>query len=155
MATTATAKEGNKASLTLLQNEQNAEAEPDQTDDLLKLAQSRNSTEREEAIGALLADWREGDPNVKAALELALTDQDDSVRTQAISSLSHREGSSAAGAIQEALRDSSVDVRLMAVDSITDDNPLLQQAINDSDETVRSLAATKLEQLTQEDGAAE
>ena len=56
MATTATAKEGNKASLTLLQNEQNAEAEPDQTDDLLKLAQSRNSTEREEAIGALLAD---------------------------------------------------------------------------------------------------
>ena len=84
-----------------------------------------------------------------------MTDQDDSVRAQAISSLSHREGSSAAGAIQEALRDSSVDVRLMAVDSITDDNPLLQQAINDSDETVRSLAATKLEQLTQEDGAAE
>jgi HEAT repeats len=149
---TSTAKQGNNASLTLSKNEQNAEDEPDQTDDLLALAQSKDSTEREEAIGALLADGRVGDPNVKATLEQALTDKDDSVRAQAISSLSHREGSNAAGAIQDALRDNSVDVRLMAVDSITDDVALLQQAINDSDETVRSLATTKLQQLTQGNG---
>jgi hypothetical protein len=43
---------------------------------------------------------------------------------------------------------------MMAVDGITDDVSLLQQAINDSDETVRSLAAVKLEQLTQENGGA-
>ena len=92
-------------------------------------------------------------PTVKAALEQALTDQDANVRAQAISSLAHREGSGAAAAIQEALHDSAVDVRMMAVDGITDDIALLQQAINDSDETVRSLAAIKLEELTQGNNA--
>jgi HEAT repeats len=143
-----------QGSLTLRQNQQGqaAETQPDQTDELLKMAQSKDPTERADAIGALLAEGREGDPNVKAALEQALTDQNANVRAQAISTLSHREGSNATAAIQEALHDSSVDVRLMAVDGIVDDVPLLQQAINDSDETVRSLAATKLEQLTQNNG---
>jgi hypothetical protein len=137
------------------QNEKNAEAEPDRTDELLKTAQSKNPAERAQAIGALLADGRQDDPVVKATLERALTDQDANVRAQAISSLAHREaGGAAAGAIQEALRDSSEDVRLMAVDGISDDIPLLQQAINDSDETVRTLAAVKLEQLIQGNGAA-
>ena len=144
----ATGSAADKGLLTLRQG-QDRNAEPDQTDELLKKAQSKNSTERVEAIGALLAGGRKGDPDVKAALEQALTDQDALVRAQAISSLSHREGSAAAGAIQEAMHDSSVDVRMMAVDGITDDIALLQQAINDSDETVRSLAETKLEQLTQ------
>jgi HEAT repeats len=141
-----------KGSLMLRQNEQGAEGEPDQTDELLKTAQSKNPEERAEAISALLAEGREGDPNVKATLEQALTDQDPNVRAQAISSLSHREGSGAAGAIQQALQDSEVDVRLMAVDGITDDIALLQQAANDEDETVRSLAAVKLEGLTQGNG---
>lgn len=136
-------------SLTLRQNGQNAESEPDRTDELLKTAQSKDPAERAEAIGALLAGGREGDPDVKAALEQALTDKDANVRAQAISTLSHREGSAAVGAIQEALHDDSVDVRMMAVDGITDDVALLQQAVNDSDETVRSLAEIKLEQLTQ------
>ncbi len=144
----------NPGSLTLRQNEQDTDAELDRTDELLKTAQSKNSIDRADAIGALLADGREGDPNVKAALEQALTDQDANV-SQAISSLSHREGSGAAAAIQQALQDSAVDVRLMAVDGITDDVALLQQAINDSDETVRSLAAVKLGQLTQGSGITE
>ena len=144
------AQTADKGSLTLRQNEQGAEAEPDRTDDLLKMAKSKkNPAERAEAIGALMAGGRKGDPDVKAALEEALTDQDANVRAQAISSLAHREGSGAAAAIQEALHDSAVDVRLMAVDGVTDDIALLQQAINDSDETVRSLAAIKLEELTQ------
>lgn len=136
-------------SLVFGDNQQDTEAEPDLTDELLKTAQSKNPAERAEAIGALLADGREGDPGVKAALEQALNDQDANVRAQAISSLAHREGSGANGAIQQALQDPSVDVRMMAVDGISDDIPMLQQAINDSDETVRSLAAAKLEQLTQ------
>ena len=144
----ATGSTVDKGLLTLKQS-QDTNAEPDQTDELLKKAQSKNPTERAEAIGALLAGGRKGDPDVKAALEHALTDQDALVRAQAISSLSHREGSAAAGAIQEAMHDSSVDVRVMAVDGITDDIALLQQAINDNDETVRSLAEIKLERLTQ------
>ena len=138
-----------KASLTLQLNENDANAEPDQTDSLLKSAQSKIPAERAEALGALLAGGRKGDPAVKAALEQALTDKDDNVRAQAISSLAHREGSGAVAAIQEAMHDKSTDVRMMAVDGITDDIALLQQAINDSDEAVRSLAAVKLEELTQ------
>jgi len=121
----------------------------DQTEELIKMAQSKNPSDRAEAIGALLAGGRKGDPQVKATLLEALADKDANVRAQAISTLAHREGSGATAAIQEALHDHSVDVRIMAVDGITDDAAMLQQAINDSDETVRSLATTKLEELTQ------
>jgi hypothetical protein len=134
-------------------NEQSVEAELDQTDQILNRVQSKNLGERVEAISALLRVGRNRDPDVKAALEIALTDQNAQVRAQAISSLAHREGSGAAGAIQDALNDSSVDVRLKAVDGITDDIPLLQQAINDSNATIRSLATEKLELLTQGNGA--
>jgi hypothetical protein len=138
-----------KGSLALWQNEQEADAAPNQIGALLKITQSKNAAERADAIGALIAAGHEGDPAIKAALEEARHDKDANVRAQAISSLSHREGNAAAGAVQEALHDSSVDVRMMAVDSLTDDIGLLQQAVNDSDETVRGLAEIKLEQLTQ------
>jgi hypothetical protein len=136
----------NYASFDLLQTKQNDENAARRSDELLKMAQSTNSEERADAIGALLADGREGDPDVKATLEQALTDQDANVRAQAISTLSHREGN-IADEIQQALQDNAPEVRLMAVDSITNDAALLQQAINDSDETVRNLAITKLEEL--------
>ena len=83
------------------------------------------------------------------ALENALTDQDDNVRAQAISSLAHREGAGAVAAIQEALHDKSIDVRVMAVDGIVNDKALLEQAANDSDEIVKSLAIEKLKALNQ------
>ena len=122
---------------------------PDRTDELLAQVQSINRDERVAAISALLANGRKGDPDVTAVLVQALTDPDASVRAQAISSLSHREGNAANGYIQQALLDSSEDVRIMAVEGIIDDVALLQQAINDSDESVRSLAQVKLESLTQ------
>ena len=142
------------SSLSLKQKESEDDDEADQTDELIKAAQAKDPTERAEAIGGLLSGGREGDPAVKAVLEQALSDPDENVRAQAISSLAHREGSGASAAIQEALHDKSVDVRMMAVDGITDDKALLQQAINDSDETVRSLARVKLEELTQADKTA-
>lgn len=137
-------------SMTLNSHESESESEPDQTDELLKIAQSKNAAERADAIGALLAIGRKDDPQVKAMLEEALHDQDANVRAQAISTLTHRGDNkeSAAAAIQEAMQDSSVDVRMMAVDAITDDVAMLQQAVNDSDETIRELALIKLESLT-------
>jgi hypothetical protein len=136
-----------KGSITLRQDQQSAEI--DRTEGLLTQAQSKNAEKRADAIGGLLAGGRKGVPQVKAALEQALHDPDAIVRSQAISSYAHREGSAATGAIQEALRDSSVDVRMMAIGGITDDVALLQQAVNDSDETIRALVALKLERLTQ------
>jgi hypothetical protein len=140
---------GNEGSFDLFQNQQTTKTEQDRTDELLKMAQSENPEERAAAIGALLTEGREDDPDVKAALERALTDQESIVRSQAVSSYAHRENSAAVSeVIQEALNDSSADVRMMAVDSITNDVALLQEAVNDSDATIRSLAAIKLEELT-------
>jgi HEAT repeats len=132
------------------QNQQGKVVSVDRTDELLAKAQSQEPDERVEAVGDLLTGGRKGDPDVKAALERALTDEDAEVRAQAISSLSHREGNNAAAAIQQALQDSSEDVRIMAVESIVDDVALLQQAINDSDDFIRILAETKLELLTRD-----
>ncbi len=131
------------------ENQAQIEVEQLRTQELLKLAQSKNPEERADAIGAFLSEGGEGDPEIKAVLEQALTDTDDNVRAQAVSTLSHREGGASTEAvIREAMRDSSPAVRMMAVDSITNDVALLQQAVNDSDETIRNLAALKLEQLT-------
>jgi HEAT repeats len=127
--------------------EQSAEAEPDQTDDLLKMARSKDAIVRADSIGALMAGGREGDPNVKAALEEALGDPNANVRAQAISSLAHREGVGATDALQEALHDSDAGVRLMAIDGAGNNAALLQQAVNDDDESVRNLAISKLEEL--------
>ena len=125
-----------------------AEVEPDQTDDLLKRAKSKDAAARADAIGALMAAGRVGDANVKRALEEALTDPNANVRAQAISSLSHREGSAAAAAaLQDALHDADAGVRLVAVDGAGYNIALLQQAINDDDDTVRTLAMSKLEEL--------
>ena len=123
-------------------------AKADRTEQLLAQAHSVKSSERAKAISDLLAAGRKGDLIVKTTLEQALSDEDAEVRAQAISSLAHREGSAAASAIQQALEDSSADVRLMAVDGITDEADLLQQALNDDDAAIRSLAEIKLELLT-------
>jgi hypothetical protein len=139
----------NSTSLSFSQDNKKSNDVPDQTENLLQDAQSKDPIKRAESIGLLLAGGRAGDPAVKLALENALTDQDDNVRAQAISSLAHREGAGAVAAIQEALHDKSIDVRVMAVDGIVNDKALLEQAANDSDEIVKSLAIEKLKALNQ------
>jgi hypothetical protein len=130
---------------------QDPNTEAGRKDQLLEMAQSQNPQERADAIGGLLGESHSGDLAVTTVLEQALTDEDASVRAQAISSYAHHENSDAVTqAIREAMNDSSVDVRMMAVDSITNDAELLNQALNDSDETIRSLATMKLEALVSE-----
>ena len=128
----------------------NPEPQLDQTEELLAKAQSDSPKERSAAIGRLLAGGRPGDPEVNATLERALVDQNEDVSARPISSLALRNDGGASAAIQQALLDSSDDVRVMAVEAIKDDIALLQQALNDCDESVRSLAEIKLELLTQE-----
>jgi hypothetical protein len=138
-----------KGSISLSSADDNTESKPDDTDHLLKIAQTGTPNDRAEAIGSLLSIGRPNDPRVKAMLEEAVHDQDANVRAQAVSTLTHRADYNESGAetIQEAMHDSSADVRMMAVDGITDDVGLLQQALNDSDEVIRSFAASKLEVL--------
>jgi hypothetical protein len=122
-------------------------------DNLLDKAQSSDKRQKAAALGALLAAGRKGDSSVRNVLEQALADDDPEVRAQALSSLVHREGNDAMFAVQQGLHDESEDVRLIAVEGIKDDIALLQQAINDSDEVVRSLAEIKLQLLMQKDFA--
>ncbi|MGZ5600093.1 MAG: HEAT repeat domain-containing protein [Methylobacter sp.] len=130
------------------------EPEPDQTDELVKMANSKIPAERVEAIGRLMKGGREGDVIVKKTLEAALSDQDATVRVRAVSSLVHREGAAASRPVlHEALYDKDVSVRLTAVDNAGDDVALLQQALTDSDATVRQLAGIRLEPLLKAGGA--
>jgi HEAT repeat protein len=122
------------------------EAEPDMTDELVKMAKSTNAEERASAIGQLLAGGREGDADVRETLRAALTDKDPRVRAQAISSYANREGEGAYAALQEALQDSEASVRQMAVGS-ANNKALLQLAVNDSEASIRILAQKKLEAL--------
>jgi hypothetical protein len=121
--------------------------EPDQTDELVKMASSKIPEERAEAVGRLMAGGRPGDVAVKATLESALLDPDARVRVRAISSLAHREGAGAIPALQEALRDSDASVRITAVDNAGRDIALLKQALTDNDATVRQLAEIRLAPL--------
>jgi len=147
----ATSTDTNSPSLLRI-NEENSHQistlENDKIDEILKRAESKNPNQQIEAIRDLLTIGRKGDPSIKTALDKALIDQNENVRAQAISTLSHLEGSSSHGAIQEAINDASANVRMKAVDG-TNDIPTLQQAINDSNESIRSLASAKLELLTE------
>jgi hypothetical protein len=120
---------------------------PDMTDEFLRMSESKKPGDRVAAIGALLGSKRKEDPAVKAVLEKALNDQNAAVRAQAVSTVGQSGGDDAVAVLQDALQDESVDVRLMAVSAITDNVELLQQAINDSDETVRALASIKLNEI--------
>lgn len=122
----------------------------EQADALIKMAQSKNPEDRAQGIGGLLAVGQSGDPVIKATLEAALSDNDANVRAQAISSFAHRQEEGTEAALQTAMQDSSVDVRIMAVDSAGNNAALLQEALHDQDENVRSLAALKLQALQAE-----
>jgi HEAT repeats len=128
-------------------------AKPNPSDALLKIAQSKDVAGRADAIGALLNAGNKDDPQIQEMLEDAVHDQDANVRAQAVSTLTHwsNDTESISAALGEAIHDDSADVRLMAVDGITDDVGLLQQAVNDSDEVVSTMAATKLEELMKQE----
>lgn len=123
-------------------------AEPDQTPVLLKMAGSNVAAERIEAMGRLLAEGKRGDAAVTQVLLAGLADPDPLVRVRALSTYAHREGRAAATAINDALHDSNVSVRLTAVDNAGENEALLQQALKDTNETVRQLAEQRLRQLS-------
>ena len=143
------------STLALEQSQQVADtkAKPNPSDALLKIAQSKDVAGRAEAIGALLSAGNKDDPQIQEMLEDAVHDEDANVRAQAVSTLTHwsNDTESISVALSEAIHEESADVRLMAVDGITDDVGLLKQAVNDSDEVVSTMAATKLEELMKQE----
>jgi len=122
---------------------------PDGSDmgNLLEMAQADDPERRAEAIATLALHRQASDPAIRNALETALTDKSAEVRAQAVSALAKYGDADAAAGLAAALQDNDVSVRLMVVDSADGHPALLEQALNDSDETVRTYASTKLESL--------
>jgi hypothetical protein len=117
------------------------------TDSLFIQTQSTDPNQRAEGIRNLGELGPKNDPDVNSALRNAMNDKDAIVRVQAIRSIALRGGEDVADRQSLALKDKDVNVRLTAVSDIQDDPVLLQQALNDIDQSVRNLAQSKLEDL--------
>lgn len=75
----------------------------------------------------------------------ALQDPSPGVRAQAIFGLARRDDPERDSVLREALHDSEVGVRLMAVSNAGEDRALLEMALHDGDRVVRDLARMKLD----------
>ncbi len=129
---------------------QNVEEDPDR---FIEMTKHEDPQVRLQAVVALSDSGKADKDTVRSALDAALTDQDPSVRGYAVQALARRAGpdtSNATAHLWQALRDPDPGVRMMAVDSVIPTNDqgiaLLQEALSDADETVRSLAAFRLKQ---------
>lgn len=118
----------------------------EQTDEMLKLARSKNANERYSAIGNLGAMGSNDDPNVDQVLRDAMSDKDTNVRIQAIASIVQRGGDDIADQLGRALQDKEVNVRMSAI-NVAKDITILQQALNDNDPALRELAQIRLDEL--------
>jgi hypothetical protein len=124
-----------------------AKTEPEDIGKLLEMAKARDPDERARALERLVSVEGVDEATLYDELEKALSDEDGEVRAQAVSGLALKRGAGAVDILRTALHDSDASVRLMAVDGMAADEQgiaLLQEALGDSDETVRSLAALKL-----------
>jgi hypothetical protein len=128
------------------------QAEPNEISELVERLATGNATERADTLAFLAVADEKENASIDNALNNALSDSDATVRAQAVFNLVKRDGDSSAMVLQTALQDKEAGVRLMAVDSAGDNEALLQQALTDSDETVRALAEIKLEALSNDKG---
>ncbi|BBL57184.1 HEAT repeat domain-containing protein [Methylomonas koyamae] len=113
------------------------------------LEQAKDPQQRMQAIANLAMAGRFDDMQVKAAIKDALKDKDPGVRAQAVLALRQTQDGDAVNQIAQAMHDSNADVRLLATESVGDNALLLQQALTDSDRTIREYAAAKLAALNQ------
>jgi hypothetical protein len=126
--------------------------------------------DRQGAIAALLDVTRSAQPEVRlrafeffqqsageddrmllSALNEALDDEDANVRSYAIQALAERGGAGAIEFLRQAFHDPDPSVRMVVIDRVAPRGQgrlLLQEALSDADEVVRSLAASRLKQGT-------
>jgi hypothetical protein len=125
--------------------------DPELAETLVRMSGSEDPAERVSALSQLAVE-RPVEPGiVQGILQTALSDEDPNVRGQAVYAVVRRGGVEAAAVLQDALQDGALPVRLMAVDGLGTDEEsiaLLKQALTDSEEAVRELAAMKLKSLS-------
>ena len=131
-----------------------AAAEPpmnqEMIDHFVAMSHDEDPEMRRQAIAALTDNGTaDEDDTVAAVLDAALTDEDASVRAYAVAALAMRDGPEVMGHLWRALRDPAAEVRIMAVENAKSKDQgiaLLQEALSDVDETIRSVAANQLNQ---------
>jgi len=112
----------------------------------LQMAASNNPSQRAQAISYLAVNTSLENKEVNRFLEEALTDESADVRAQAISAWVRRQGEQASIAeLQQAMQDAEVVVRISALQQLKEVNGLIEQALNDENQSVRQLAEMKLQ----------
>jgi HEAT repeat protein len=90
---------------------------------------------------------------VSSALGAALADADPTVKEAAIQALADRGGADTLGALRQAFHDPDPSIRILALEHAAQQDqglPLLQEALADEDEIVRSVAFSRLQQAIAE-----
>lgn len=116
-----------------------------------KQAASEDSGERIGALSQLAVKDTVDPAIIQKILQKALTDKDGNVRAQAVHALVQQDCADAMLVLEQALNDSELVVRLMALDSLSLDDrsmSLLKQALEDDNEAIREMAAMKIEALS-------
>ncbi len=114
----------------------------DRTDRLL--TEAKNPLHKVDAIERLAIEGQKEDVRVINALKDALLDKNPTIRAQAIFGLGRMGADDLDKLLEQAMSDASVDVRLRALEVSERDSPLVKQALNDANSSVREFAAIKL-----------
>jgi hypothetical protein len=110
-----------------------------------QMAISNDPQARAQAIAYLASHTSPEDKEFRQILDAALKDDNAEIKAQALTSLVAWEGEEAAmSEIQQLLSDSDENMRLMALQLVTD-NSLIQRAMQDESSKVRHYAAVKLQ----------
>ncbi len=126
------------------------EPDPELTEKIVNLASSNNPEQRISALSQLGVKALIDAGVVQKILQKAILDKDSNVRAQAVYAIAQQECTDVLSVLEQAMHDSELSVRMMAVDSLgTDERSifLLEQAKDDEEEAIRELAAMKLDSL--------
>lgn len=126
------------------------ESDLELTEKIVNLASSNNPEQRISALSQLTVKASIDAGVVQKILQKAILDKDSNVRAQAVYAIAQQECTDVLSVLEQAMHDSELSVRMMAVDSLgTDERSifLLEQAKDDEEEAIRELAAMKLESL--------
>jgi hypothetical protein len=115
---------------------------------LLDLSASAQPEQREQALALLHQSGVVDEETVLAALRAALADADATVKGYAINALAVRGGAEAFASLHQALHDPDPAIRQLVLESVIqldDGLPLVQEALADTEESIRMLARSRLE----------